>query len=244
VAQPGCLAGPIARVIMRQEHRKGGRGIKLLLNAAVFPGMQVCLHASDSRAVQLNCFTSILPSVLLEGSAQQAATAAAGAASAAAPASSSSAAVSPGALPVRNASGDASALPAPQQMLAFLLRFPSSEEAATFVSAAAGCKALVSAFAAADGSGTSAAPYNSAMVAASSGHALPESAGGSGAAAAGGPAPAASQNPPAPATPAGTDATACAGVGGADAAPRAVISAVTDGGPPAVIATGASGAPA
>jgi hypothetical protein len=63
---PVALAGPIARILMRQEHKPGGRGNKVLINAALWTGMTVQLHASDVTAVQLNAYVSEIPKVLLD----------------------------------------------------------------------------------------------------------------------------------------------------------------------------------
>jgi hypothetical protein len=134
---------------MRQEHKKGGRGTRLLLNAAVFKGMGATLHKSDDRAVQISAFTSVFPQVLQRGPAQTAAAVAAVAAG-----SSEGEAQSPG----RGATHQLPAAPSQPHFFAFLLRFTKPTEAKAFVDTISKCAELVAASASVSPGATAAAP--------------------------------------------------------------------------------------
>ena len=47
------LTGPAARLVIRQEHHRGGPGKRLLVNAPLWPGLPVSRHPVDERALQV-----------------------------------------------------------------------------------------------------------------------------------------------------------------------------------------------
>lgn len=52
-ADAGPLTGPAARLVIRQEHHRGGPGKRLLVNAPLWPGLPVSRHPVDERALQV-----------------------------------------------------------------------------------------------------------------------------------------------------------------------------------------------
>lgn len=117
------LTGPAARLVMRQEVRKGGRGTRLLLNAALFPGMRLGAHASDARAVQFSALVTPDTAPPVFANADVSSGAGIGSPSGG-PAS-----------PSRSTSAPAGT------MSSFLLRFTDARDAARFVQAAQLCAA-------------------------------------------------------------------------------------------------------
>lgn len=59
-ASPPPLSGPAARLVIRQEHHKGGPGKRLLVNAPLWPGVPIARHPADERALQVRRRCSVV----------------------------------------------------------------------------------------------------------------------------------------------------------------------------------------
>lgn len=132
-----AAAGPAARLIMRQEMRRGGRGTRLLLNSALFADMPISVHPADARAVQFCCSSSVVPSVFLERRGGGSASGGGGASPPRKVPSEAPAAASPETTPADAPARSPPPAPSPPDLFYhFLLKAATESEAADFFAAA------------------------------------------------------------------------------------------------------------